>query len=76
MIQHRVPSLALGITPKLVDHPHIGPVIFKLVAAIQADNVVLSGRRGYVPFGVDGASHGDWRGGSKRLGEFFMRTTN
>ena len=39
-----------GISQKeLVDHPHIGPVVLKLVATIQTDHVVLAGGSWQVP---------------------------
>ncbi|HEY7405542.1 MAG TPA: hypothetical protein VIB39_18595, partial [Candidatus Angelobacter sp.] len=51
----------------LVDHPHIGPVIFKLVTAVEADDVVLACGRWNVPIRVDGASYGDLGGRGKGL---------
>jgi hypothetical protein len=33
----------------LLNHPHIRPVIFELMAAVEADYVVLAGGRGDVP---------------------------
>jgi hypothetical protein len=41
----------LGISEKqrLLNHPHIGPVIFELVAAVQANYVMLAGGRGDIP---------------------------
>src|SRR5215467_7264640 len=60
----------------LVDHPHVGPVILELMAAIEADDVVPAGRGGHIPVSVGGAPHGDRSRRGKGLGELPMRTAN
>ena len=48
--KNRAPSLRFGMLEKaLLDHPHVCPVILELVSAVQADDVVLTGRSGNVP---------------------------
>ena len=54
--------VAIGIprdSENLVNHPHLCPVILELVAAVQANHIVLAGGGRHVPIRVDGASHGD-----------------
>jgi hypothetical protein len=40
---------ALSAAKKLLNHSHIRPVIFELMAAVEADYVVLAGGRGDIP---------------------------
>jgi hypothetical protein len=46
------PSASSGsrcLEKKLLDHPHVGPVILELVSAVQTDNVMFASRSGDVP---------------------------
>ena len=47
MPNQRLSALICG--ERLLNHPHVGPVILELVSAVQADNVVFAGRSGDVP---------------------------
>ena len=64
-----------GVRKKLFDYPHVRPVIFELVSAVQADNVVLTGRRGNVPVRVHSAAFGS-NGCGKRLRNLFVGAAN
>jgi hypothetical protein len=66
----------LRVEYKLVNHPHVRPVILELVAAVQADDVVLAGGNGHIPVRVDGAAHGDRRGCGKGLRKLFVRAAD
>ena len=60
---------------KLLNHPHVCPVILEFVSAVQADDIVLAGGSGHVPVRIDGAAPRVDSCG-KGLGNLFVRAAD